>query len=495
MATASRSRPEAAVATRISMRPRLVTWLVIFGATFLVHVTSPNTMVADSLRTVPVASSIVHRGTISLDFYAGPVPSGEARWGGPAPVPGYGVEEVNGHFYPRFPWSVSLFIVPVVVLFDGAHALGLGGGVEARALAKNTDWEFQLLAMSYVVALATVVVYEIAHSLLGGLQARRRKGTALLVAFVFSLCTSVWSTASRAAWQHGPAILFLSIAALLAVRSRDSPRAVRWMGAPLAAAYAVRPTSIIPLALFSLWVAVRHRAHLVSYSLGALLVLVPFFAVNHSAWGSLLPPYYSAGRLGENPAFAEALVGNLLSPARGLFVFSPVLLLAVVGVGYKLRRRRFDDLDLLLVSCIVLHWVAISLAVDNSPIPHWWGGHSFGSRLFSDMVPFLVVLAIPVVARLAAAPAATGRVRLAQTTCLVLSAGSFFVHWQGAYLRSSYCWNDLPVEIDENPQRLWDWQDPQLLRGIRQLRSGPDPRSELVRGGVSAVGCPAPEES
>lgn len=459
------------------VRPRWPAWAALFAVAFAVHVASPNSVVSDSVRVVPVAESILHRRTISLDFYRGRLP-----------VPHYGVDLVDGHVYPTFPWTVSLFVLPVVAAYDGAHALGLGPGVDARTAALGTDWEFQVVAMSSVVALATVVMYQVAlHQLaLSGGDARRRRRLALVAALVFSLGTAVWSVASRSAWQHGPSILLLAVATLLAVRSRSDPRAVRWLGLPLAAAYAVRPTNLVPLALFSAWVVARHRRHLPAFLGGVAAVLVPFVAVNLSAWGTVVPPYYRPGRLGGNEAFVEALAGNLVSPARGLFVFSPVLLLSVAGVALRLRARRFDVVDAVLVASVVTHWVAIST------FPHWWGGDSYGPRLFSDMIPFLVVLSLPVLAWMGQAWGRGDRRRLAPVaaTCAVLAAWSVFVNFQGAWLRSSWCWNNEPTEVDADPSRLWDWRDPQFLRGARRFASGPDRRAETIRGGVATFGCP-----
>lgn len=454
-------------------------WLAVFLVAFLVHVTSPNAVVSDSMRVVPVAQSMVHRRTISLDHY-----------GARLPVAGYGINEVDGHIYPLFPWGVSLFLVPVVAAYDAAHALGWGPGVDARIFPPDNDsWRFEVFAMSLVVALTTVLMYEVALAVLGasieGERLRRR--LALLAAAVFSFGTAAWSVASRSAWQHAPSMLFLTLAVLLAVRSRTDDRSVRWLGATLAAAYVMRPTNLVPFAAFSLWALCCHRRRLLAYGAGAAAVLIPFGAVNLRAWGTLLPPYYSGDRLGGNSHLLEALLGNLVSPARGLLLFSPVLALAAVGVWRSWSYRGFDALNATLVACVLMHWVAIST------FPHWWGGDSYGPRLFSDMTPFLVVLALPALEGLVA-PRPWGHRRAAVVACSVLAAWSIFVNFQGAWLRSSWCWNNVPSQVDQNPSRLWDWGDPQFLRGARRLVGGPSPRSEIIRGGVASIGCP-PEDT
>jgi hypothetical protein len=161
-------------------------------------------------------------------------------------------------------------------------------------------------------------------------------------------------------WQHGPSMLFLSLAALIAVRSRSRPEAARWLVLPLAAAYVVRPTNAIPLVAFGLWTMLRRRKEVLWFGAGAAAVLSLFVAVSLATYGSLLPPYYAAQRLGNTPHLLEALAGNLVSPGRGLLLFSPVLGLAAVGAILKLRTRTLDGIDLVLAGSVVAHWLAIS---------------------------------------------------------------------------------------------------------------------------------------
>ncbi len=459
-------------------------WLALFALTFVVHVTSPNVVVSDSLRSVPVAESILRRGTISLDHYRGRLPT-----------PGYGVDIVDGHLYPTFPWAKSLFAVPVVAVFDGLHAVGIGPGVKDSLETGSPAWQVQVLTMSAVVALTTVVIYEIALLGLTVADARRRRRLALAFALVFSFCTSAWSIASRSLWQHGPSMLFLSLALLVALQSRTRPGAIRWLGLPLAAAYTMRPTNAIPLAAFSIWVAIRHRRHLVAYAAGIALVLGAFVAVNLSAWGIPLPPYYSANRLWTSRLLPEALVGNLFSPARGLFVFTPVLVLALAGVGLKLRRRQLKGLDLVVLASVVAHWLVIStMTPPGRPgvAPYaWWGGHSYGPRFFSDMAPFLIFLSLPVLDWLGTPGQRRASFRAVLAISLVLTGASFLIHFQGAYFRSSWCWNDQPTNIDVDQARLWDWSDPQFLRGAHRFLLGPDRRSEIMRAAAVVIGCPS----
>jgi hypothetical protein len=442
---------------------RRLAWvrLVLFGLVFVVHVTSPNVIVSDSRRSLAVAQSIVHRRTISIDQLRDRVDPTD-----------YDVVQQDGHLYPLFPWGAALFAVPTVIAYDVGGALDWWPGTDARVAEAGRDWPAQVFVASAVVAATTLVIHQIALLELAVLNRRHRHPLALLCALAFAFGTAAWSTASRSLWQHGPSMLFLSLAALIAVRSRNQPEAARWLGLPLAAAYVVRPTNAIPLVAFGLWAALCRRRQVLWFGAGAAAVLSLFVVVNLATYGSLLPPYYAAQRLGNTPHFFEALAGNLVSPGRGLLLFSPVLLLAAVGVVLKLRDRTLDGLDFVLAGCIAGHWVAIS------SFPRWWGGDAYGPRFFSDTVPFLVVLSLPVVAALAAAAAGRRRA-VAVGVCSALLAVSVAINFVGAYLPSTWCWNVVPATFDARPERLWSWRDPQFLRF-----------GAVVRAGVVKHGCP-----
>jgi hypothetical protein len=247
----------------------------------------------------------------------------------------------------------------------------------------------------------------------------------------------------------------------------------------------MRPTSAIPVVLFTVWVVLKHRRQLAWYLGGAAVIALPWLWVNHANWHSWLTPYYRAGRVGGNAEFWQALAGNMVSPARGLLVFTPVFLLAVPGVLIRLRRRSFDSLDAVLTVAVLAHWVTISL------FPHWWGGDSYGPRFFTDMVPFLVVLCLPVLEWLVTAPARTLGTAAATAAVVLASLLSLFIHGQMAVFASSHCWNNQPSDVDRDTGKLWNWGDPQFLRGVVRFVSGPNPRGdEIRRGGAGRWGCP-----
>lgn len=73
----------------------------------------------------------------------------------------------------------------------------------------------------------------------------------------------------------------------------------------------------------------------------------------------------------------------LFSPARGLLVFSPVLIAAAFAVPYAVRRMRQDAAWTLILA-------PLSMLVLYAGYPNWHGGWTVGSRYLVAVIPFFV---------------------------------------------------------------------------------------------------------
>jgi hypothetical protein len=235
---------------------------------------------------------------------------------------------------------------------------------------------------------------------------------------------------------------------------------IQYSSLPLALSFVIRPTAGIPIAVFTAYVLICYRPWFWRYALWAACIAIPWIAYNILTWESILPPYYlllaSGSTPAAQPAFGEALIGNLFSPARGLFIFSPVLLLAICGFWLAMRIRDERALHMAFGIIVVLHWLLVS---HFSP---WWGGYSFGPRIMSDMLPFLAYF---VAFTLQWCLAGRSRAHIAAIAGIAgLAAVSIFIHAQGALRWPPHVWNAFPSDIDTHPARLWDWKDLQFMR-------------------------------
>ena len=439
------------------MRRVLVGCLV--GLTvFVVHCRGTLTCF-DSMWSVPTAISIWDHGDANLDEYRAAL---EARQ--------YVFTEAHRrHVYTQFPIGTSLLIAPTIPVLRSLASIALSNNparlskLEALQDASRCNpipgepivrlhSLTELVLASVIVSLTTIVIFTIATIEGLGLAG------AVVVAGIFAFGTSAWSMASRSLWQHGPSMLMLSLALLTQITGRALPLG----GALLGFSYVIRPTNAIPVTMATLWALITRGRRAIGFCAGVAVVLGTFFMVNEQVYRAWLPPYYQAGRLG-SPTFWVALAGDVISPGRGLFVFSPVLAFALFGIALKRRAGRLGWLDASLIASILLHWIAIAA------FPHWWAGYSYGPRFFADMLPYFVYFVIPVVRWLGETSGA--RARAVATAFALATAFSVFVHAEGALTFRSIMWNHLPRSVDSYPERLWDWRDPQFLAGV--LREGP----------------------
>ena len=344
---------------------------------FVAHLLSPIRTSFDSRWTIPTAVSLAYRGDADLEEYDVLVREDE----------NYGIELRAGRRYSRYPIGPSLLAVPVVLAYDLAAGL-LSRPSAEELIAQRRAVVLEVVVAALVVALTTAVLFA---------TARRRDVAGLpaaLLAMVFAFGTPAWSTASRGLWQHGPSMLMLALAVYLLLLARRRPAWAIVAALPLAFGVLVRPTNAIALLTFTAYVAIGYRRCLLWFLLLAGSVLGVFAVLNLRAFGAPLPSYFlpSGQEAGAWADLPWVFAGHLVSPNRGLLVFSPILVLALAGVVLQFRRRAIDLLDATVIVVVAAHFLAISHA------GHWWAGHSFGPRFTTDVLPLLAYLMMPAVA-------------------------------------------------------------------------------------------------
>lgn len=354
----------------------------IFFLVFISHLFSRNITSSDSKWSIPTAVSMIREGNTDLDEYKEILERSNY----------YGIEKVNGHYYTISPIGVSIIAIPFVFIIDRSLD-ALSPMVQRLGKYYTKDREYkapevinivsiapgiELFVASLVIAVNTIFVYLICCRFC-------ERKVSLLISLIFAFCTPAWSTASRGLWQHGPSMLLLTSTLYLILLAKDRPRLIQFASIPLAFSYVVRPTNSISVLLLTVFVFVQYRRYFLHYLLWSLPVAIPFFLFNLSVYHWFLSPYYRLWSLLHlNLNLLETSAGTLISPSRGLFIFSPILAFSLYGIIRKGIRRELETLDLFLLAILILHWIIMSSAEG------WWGGHCFGPRYFSDMIPYFM---------------------------------------------------------------------------------------------------------
>lgn len=455
----------------------VIPYLLLFFLVLLVYGVSPVVMNGDSFLLAPTTAAVLDGDGLRITEFLGPATDGGLAWvqsdsGDGRVVAGSELPPsvpAGTEVYNYFPWPQALLAVPFAFVFKfGEFVTGGAVSFDGLVAAGNTG-AFNLIGAATSTAVTVVLLTAIVEVLLRARAVAGARRLALLSGLVIAFGTPAWSTLSRALWSQTTSTMLTSgavlMAVLLAIRpGRQHPWLAYGLGLLSFLAYASRPTAVIGMCALGIWFLVTFRRQwftLVTGLAGLLTVAIPWVLVNVTTFGTLQPPYYNADRVGFAGTTVEAILGNLISPNRGLFVFSSIALLSIWGAVRAIRRPELLPRGLVWVAVTVsvLHLVAVSGSSEG-----WWAGSAIGPRFMADLLPYLVLLAVPAVEKLA-----TGTTKPVRIGVLALCIVSVLVNGLTATSRPAACWNLDPVSVDEDPARVWDWSDWQVARPLRAL--------------------------
>jgi len=412
--------------------------LLFLALTVIYHSNLRPIAAGDSLPSALIPFSVVLDHSITLDRF-GP-------WLKEQPNPGL-VRRAHGHWFSGYPIAGPVMIAPFYL----------------PAAAIPAVWR---LPLESLVTLARILekfaaVALTAASTLGMLALLGRIapfGWALTLTLLFALGTTTWSTSSQALWQQ----TFDTAAIVLcwySLERWDSEKgASRWAcccGAAVGAALLFRLTSmvLIPAVCAAFWLRKARGSDYLRILLPTAAAAIAVLAYN----GLVLGMWGGAYSFPQEVSMVRNLAGILFSPGRGLLIYTPAAIFALAAFLPRARESRARHLSL-VTACTV--FAALHIA-GIARWPKWWGGYSWGPRLLTEIVPGLIVLiGIGV-------PAIRGNMRYAFGAVVVYC---LFIQALGVYYYPKGHWDHLPVSVDQNTGRLWDWRDNPITR---TLHAGP----------------------
>ena len=422
----------------------------------------------DSQPTKFAARELLLRGTLSLNHVVGRTPE---------LMPRHGFQLANDGR-----WRSAYSPVPAIAAAVVMWPFYKSGLLDIRApLAPHL---ISIIASSLLVALALALCFLAARLYLPS-------GRALTIVVGAGLGTGLWSTASQTLWQHETAVFGLSVAVLslclMDVWTRSGERSRRsafliaalaaGLGLGIAAGARLQLAPAVIMIIIGISATVGWRYAFVAASAVAIVV-VPVCAANVRWFGSILgaAPMLEAlhesvhGSSGSFSLSSGGYAGLLVSPNRGLFIFSPIVLFAATGLRQLLTANWRSPIVWCTLAAFAQYTLYASYVV-------WWAGHTYGPRYMLDVLPLLLPLAVAAATRL------HGKV----STALVIAAlvWSTAVAGIGAFCHPQGRWNNEPSDVDRTHDRLWDWSDSQIAR---TWRAGASPQnfSLLTRDAVRA---------
>ena len=266
---------------------------------------------------------------------------------------------------------------PAPAVADAIALIGTSDELSDETLRSRERWGAAVLG---AIAAAVLVI---------AAAARHGLRRSMLVGGVAALSFAGAATLGQGLWQATVALPFVAGAiALLAWRDR-TPRLAVATPALLAIAVMIRPTiAPLVLGLGIVWAIPTRsiRTWLVATAI-ALVAVAPFVVWNAIHLYSPLPigqwggNMRTAGKVFEPAGTGRGLAGLLVSPARGLVWFAPIVF---VGVVLAIRDRTYRW----IAGGVILQLVAMA------GFYKWSGGLAYGPRLLAEATWVAIWLAL-----------------------------------------------------------------------------------------------------
>jgi hypothetical protein len=220
-------------------------------------------------------------------------------------------------------------------------------------------------------------------------------GAAISLVYVSVGTPMFWYAFRMPIGTHATGMMLVGLLTLLCIRlasgsdgDEGDSRLPLLTGLTLGLAIATRLQHVVllPAVLLALTVGKTRRTGWLIAALGGAVPLLAQGAAWFAVYGTPLGPLADGANLDGvtwMPFRRISLLPVLFSPWRGLLVWSPVWLPALIGMVLMLRER--GSVALRRAGWICLIMFAGELFANGTLDRYWWGGMSFGPRRFVDL--------------------------------------------------------------------------------------------------------------
>lgn len=438
----------------LSLSESLRSPLLLFLLTILIYSLNGRTLWSgDTIPARYLPLSLVRELDFDLDEFSFLYESG---------LP-YSIRSSSGHIISIYPPWAGVLALPVYL---GPALMG----VDPTSLLMA---DLEKRAAMLITAVSVLVLFF-------ALRRVTLEKTAWFIAVIYAFGTSSFSTSSQALWQHGPVQLFVTLTIYCIVKGLEVPRFSAYSGFALGCMVISRPLNLILAFPVVIYMVHKQRDQLVGFILAGVPPLLLFMAYNTFYFGAPFTTGIGAAVVAPStvigthlssfttPLFS-GIAGVLVSPGRGLLVYSPVFVFSIVGMIVIWRESRYLYLRYLSIASLLLF---IAVSKWNG----WWGGECYGPRLLADVTPILCLLLYP------ALDYYKGN-KVVKYAIIALAALSIGMHAIGAgrdRVAGEKTWTGY-YEVGRHPERLWSWRDsPPMYYGGQIL--------EDVKGSLSSRG-------
>ncbi len=426
----------------------LILLFIVSLVIFIIVSNSPvNSASGDPRWTLLVSQSLVENKTIKLDKYADIKGGYTIKNGNKL---GYAIEKKDGHYYNYFPLGSSFSSVPFV--WFQTQLLNY----HMKTISHNN------LANKQIVSIISVIIFILLY-LIANMYFK--SGWSIAIAFTFWLGTSLSSTLGSGLWSHTYAVLYALLSIYLMLKIILHDKNIYWIPLALSLfmAYLTRPTMSLLSVAVILYLFFNAKKFLaIKTALLTFFFLGIFMLYSLYEFDQVLPSYYMPKRLASD-AIWTALMANTFSPSRGLFVFSPFLLLFILDFKDSCRIFRDNKTLIIIGGWILTHLIIIS------KFPHWSGGWCYGPRFMVDVLPAVYLLYLLLLLRIYSQGSSLKKILTSLFLMVTIPLSVYLNISQGLYNKySADEWNRFPYKTAEY---YFNWNYPQFLHTKKRHES------------------------
>jgi hypothetical protein len=291
---------------------------------------------------------------------------------------------IDGHYYSEKAPAMALLALPAFAITAWIEQRA-GVDPDGQPGQRIAEWVTTAGSIGLLAALGGVAFFSL-------IKARADALTAVLATFSLFLGSLTFPYATSL-FAHAGTIALLSIAlwgVMGGAPGLVSARRDVIAGVAAGLAVASEYPAILPGAAIGLYLASVDLKRMLRYGIATLpaaaLILLNNYAISGSpfkfSYGSnpLFPEITAVNTYGFNMPDPAAMRAVLIGEYRGLFFWSPVMLMAIPGIYYLFRAERAVAIMTVAACLMILLQVGAFYT--------WFGGNAIGPRYLSPALPF-----------------------------------------------------------------------------------------------------------
>jgi hypothetical protein len=388
--------------------------------------------------------------------------------------PPYFVIDVRGHYLSLYPIVLPILITPFYMIIYIFLKLGhypidmLNPGFVLIVSI------MEKLMASMIASISAIFVYFSMKELLNN-------KIALITVFIYAFATNTWTISSQGLWQHGLVELLLASSIyLVIVNEKDqSNRNIVLLGVFSGIFIFNRPVESILLIPIIYYVLKLNDRRILCYFTFIILSSLPFVYYNLYYFGNLFGGYNSLLNLFNfDTTSSIRFIGLLLSPSRGLIIYTPILILSILGY---FRISKIPNLRIRNFLKIAALSILLQIIIYSNFII-WWAGWSYGPRFLTGMLPFLIIYVGLYLNDYIINQYIDKKFVVGMIVILFLLFYSLFVQIVGAFYYPNGNWDGFPNSVDIKPEeRVWNIHDTQIIRSFSAGMIAPTNPMDYIR--------------